>query len=917
MQVTFIAYSKNFFVPPSQFGVGTATPVRGFEDALKASTDGRVTVAFVHNGHTGGQIDKVIGSLAKVVTAAGLKAQILASDNDLLTICRSSLRGASSCYGAASFYSSPTEGPLGAWNYTMRGDGSLGFKIFVNHRDNDHEIYTLPFQRAIDKAINALNDSNSAFPETVNEYPFTTQSVQQRIDFIRKAFMKSIINVLGAVFFLGIIGINYQLTGHMATERELGITQLVEAMIPNRRRWHTQAARLLANHFAFDLIYLPSWIITAITLQALVFTNTSVGLLIIFHLLAGLSLASFSILGASLFRKAQLSGITVTIVSVILAIIVQVIPPHSSGTVAILGLLFPPMTYTFSIIFMARFEAANLPVHLGESAPKNDWALPGGALWFFFILQALLFPVLAAYIERSLYGTSSKARKVSYNPAAGSNAITLNKFSKHYPPGWWHRNVAARFRKRRETVFAVSDFNLSVARGQIFVLLGANGSGKSTTLDSIAGLNKITSGEIEVDGTGGLGLCPQKNVLWDELTVFEHVSIFNNLKTTGKPDTKTQLIELIRGCDLEHKLHEKSKTLSGGQKRKLQLAMMFTGGSRVCCVDEVSSGLDPLSRRKIWDILLRERASRTLLLTTHFLDEADVLADHIAILSKGQLKAEGSAAELKHRLGHGYHVSIGHSPDNKSHKPKVYQLANSAETADFVNRLEKDGITDYQVAGPTIEDVFLQVAEEAKMNTPTSHEKNDLVTKSTVEKPEVIEASPSIQSEENESRFNNSNRSMPEQVAPKALDLIQGQGTSVTKQAWILFRKRLTILKRNYLPYVFAVLIPILTAGFVTLFLKGFQTLSCNPADQANTPDISSFESYLGSLDIPIGPPSRINPSDLKSLLPVFSNASTYHLVNSTSEFNSFVNHHYQNITPGGFFLGDDSTSTPLFALRS
>src|SRR5204862_5134976 len=106
------------------------------------------------------------------------------------------------------------------------------------------------------------------------------------------------------------------------------------------------------------------------------------------------------------------------------------------------------------------------------------------------------------------------------------------------------------------------------------------------------------------------------------------------------------------------KLHAKAKTLSGGQKRKLQLGMMLTGGSGVCAGDEVSSGLDPLSRRKIWDILLAERGQRTIILTTHFLDEADLLADHIVILSKGTLRAEGSSAELKDKVGGGYRIHL-------------------------------------------------------------------------------------------------------------------------------------------------------------------------------------------------------------------------------------------------------------------
>jgi ABC-type multidrug transport system ATPase subunit len=97
-----------------------------------------------------------------------------------------------------------------------------------------------------------------------------------------------------------------------------------------------------------------------------------------------------------------------------------------------------------------------------------------------------------------------------------------------------------------------------------------------------------------------------------ELTVKEHVRIFTSLKSLGNYDLDTETDALIKACDLENKRDAKSKTLSGGQKRKLQLAMMFAGGSAVCCVDEVSTGLDPISRRKIWDILLAERGRRTV-----------------------------------------------------------------------------------------------------------------------------------------------------------------------------------------------------------------------------------------------------------------------------------------------------------------
>lgn len=607
-------------------------------------------------------------------------------------------------------------------------------------------------------------------------------------------------------------------------------------MTPNRHRWYTQAARLIANHLAFDLIYLPGWIISGIILKALVFTKSSYGILIFLHILAGLSLSGLSILAGSLFRKSQLSGITTIIVSLILAIIIQVVGPSSSGAIGLLSFLFPPMNYTIQIIYMAYFEQHGLPVNLLDSAPGASWSIPGIAFWVFLIIQALIFPVIGAFIERSLYGTASKARKFNSESSGSAAAIKLTSFSKHYAPSWVRRRIAPLFgSNKRETVVAVNDLTLEVIRGQIFVLLGANGSGKSTTLDAIAGLGTITMGEIDIDGSnGGLGMCPQRNVLWSELNVYEHVKIFNGLKAGTKKATKEEICKLVESVDLGHKLYAKSKTLSGGQMRKLNLAMMFTGDSKVCLVDEVSSGLDPISRRKIWDILIRERdAGRTFLLTTHFLDEADLLSDDIAIMSKGNLKAHGSAVELKHKLGGGYRVLINSLPEHgvqdgtsKAAYPNdtkmrtsslsvdnVYELRDSNETADFLNEAERRGITDYTVNGPTIEDVFLKLAEEVRDDASSDGpvQLQSAVRSKANNKDSVSEDIPQTKEHAN------------------GLDLQTGLGTSVLKQTWILFGKRFVILRRNFFPYVCAVIIPVAAAGLVTFFLKSFKALSCSP----------------------------------------------------------------------------------------
>ncbi|KAK0610321.1 Retinal-specific ATP-binding cassette transporter [Lasiodiplodia hormozganensis] len=906
----FISYAKNFFVPPSEFGIGSAAPVRSLENALNAAQGGRNKVVFVNNGLTGGDIETVINSIAGTVRSAGKKIAVVKTDIDLLSECPSSLRGVSTCFAAANFHSSPSEGTGGIWNYTLRADGALGERIYVEETNNDAQIYILPFQHAIDAEIASI--SGSSLPSTVNEYPFTPRTAQERRDQIRHSYMGALINILAVAFFIGICGITYQLTGHMASERELGMSQLIEAMTPNKHVWHTQVARLLANHLAFDIIYLPSWIIMAAIMRALVFPSSSYGLLIIYHLLAGLALSSFSILGGSLFRKAQLSGITVVLVSIILAIVAQVTKTRSVGAVAILSLLFPPMNYTYFMILLARFERKDRAANLVEGAPDSPWQLPGIAFWVFLIIQIFVFPVIGAFVERSLYGTASKTRKMTLDSADGPPvSIRLTNFTKRWQPSWWHRNVACRLgAARKETVLAVNDLSLSALRGQIMVLLGANGSGKSTTLDAISGLNTISSGSIEVDGNGGLGLCPQKNVMWDELTVFEHVKIFNSLKASKK-DTKEQITELIRSCDLDIKVNAKAGTLSGGQKRKLQLAMMFTGGSRVCCVDEVSSGIDPLSRRKIWDILLAERGARTMLLTTHFLDEADFLSDFIVVLSRGNLKAEGTAVELKHNLGGGYRIVLDnalvqYAPNALQSVPRkvlfdktVYQVADSAQASVLTAALEREGITQYQVNGPTIEDVFLKLAEEI-------HEQSS--------GPETVVQGANAKTLENidpSKAASDSEYASEVKTEKGQLEMTTGKGTGFVKQTWVLFIKRLIILRRNWLPYLVAVLIPIVAAGLVTLFLQGFEGASCSPGASTNNPKSANFdqsEVIEDGLLIPVGPATAVSPRLLAAAFGI--DASNFHLVNSLDEFNTYVADNYANVTPGGFYLEPNAAPT-------
>lgn len=129
------------------------------------------------------------------------------------------------------------------------------------------------------------------------------------------------------------------------------MTQILDASMPNKRRWEPQAARLLASHIAFDIMFFPGWLFVGLIIGIGIFSKTNTAIIVIYNIMIGLALTSWSILGGAFFRKAQLSGITITIIAIIMAVIAQTLKP-TTGAVAILGLLYPPMNCKSMVILM-------------------------------------------------------------------------------------------------------------------------------------------------------------------------------------------------------------------------------------------------------------------------------------------------------------------------------------------------------------------------------------------------------------------------------------------------------------------------------------------------------------------------------------------------------------------------------------
>ncbi len=211
--------------------------------------------------------------------------------------------------------------------------------------------------------------------------------------------------------------------------------------------------------------------------------------------------------------------------------------------------------------------------------------------------------------------------------------------------------------KRYGDFTAVDAIDFDVAKGESFGLLGPNGAGKSTTMRIIAGTSQRTSGTITILGRdpeehgpqirAHLGVVPQQDNLDTELTVTENLFIYGRYFGLSKKFIRTKIEELLEFAQLEEKRDVKVDALSGGMKRRLTIARALVSEPDILMLDEPTTGLDPQARHILWDRLFRlKELGVTLVITTHFMDEAEQLCDRLVVMDKGKIMAEGSPLEL-------------------------------------------------------------------------------------------------------------------------------------------------------------------------------------------------------------------------------------------------------------------------------
>ncbi|XP_064626259.1 phospholipid-transporting ATPase ABCA1-like isoform X3 [Lineus longissimus] len=362
------------------------------------------------------------------------------------------------------------------------------------------------------------------------------------------------------------------------------------------------------------------------------------------------------------------------------------------------GCLLSNVAFGFGCSYIARYEEQGVGIQWHNFAvspiPDDHFNMMQCIIMMF--ADALIYWILTWYIEAVFPGQYGVPRPwyfpfTSYywcGSAANKENIDINVRNEmemgstdefemepnNLTLGLAIRKLRKVFKRGKKT--AVDGLTLNFYEDQITSFLGHNGAGKTTTMSILTGLFPPTEGtafiynqdiRTEMDSIRrSMGMCPQYNVLFDSLTVEEHLWFYGRLKGMDTESIRKEAAQMINDVGLPHKKNEPTSSLSGGMKRKLSVAIAFVAGSRCVILDEPTAGVDPYARRAIWDLLLKYRKGRTIILSTHHMDEADTLGDRIAIIADGKLRCCGSSLFLKARYGSGYYLTMSKQDESRA-----------------------------------------------------------------------------------------------------------------------------------------------------------------------------------------------------------------------------------------------------------
>jgi len=298
--------------------------------------------------------------------------------------------------------------------------------------------------------------------------------------------------------------------------------------------------------------------------------------------------------------------------------------------------------------------------------------------------------------------------------------------------------------KKIEHLTIVDDLNLEIREREVFGFLGPNGAGKTTSIRMMVGLLEPTSGRVLFDGSESrstradkIGVCPQELVLWEVLTCRENLTFMGKMYGIEQPLLNERVDTLLATLSLTEKADTAAHKLSGGMKRRLNIALSLVHNPEIVFLDEPSAGLDPQTRQLLWKFIraLRDKEGKTVILTTHVMEEADALSDRIAIIDNGKLLLLDTPDALKKTMGEGDIVELLLADRTKNsrvverlnaldHIGEAFELKGrvavralnaTSKLPKIIDAVESVGgsISDITIRGNTLEDVFIYLTGRA------------------------------------------------------------------------------------------------------------------------------------------------------------------------------------------------------------
>eukprot|EP00055_Hartaetosiga_balthica_P006636 m.21271 g.21271 ORF g.21271 m.21271 type:complete len:1697 (+) comp5336_c0_seq2:82-5172(+) len=631
-----------------------------------------------------------------------------------------------------------------------------------NHTTCDAEDYVssgfLELQRAVDMAWFTANGGNdSSFPKA-----FATVMPQREMETSSNNGIATAAVILLIMAFSSTV--QYLMTNVVA-EKQHGIKEAMYLMgMKQSAYW---VSWLLT--YAITLIF-PALIMTIISCTIGVYSHSNFFAVLIVFYVFSLSLVPLGFMMTPFFSDSKVAGIAGSLTNTILSLLTFAMNNGNISTAAKFGSsLVSPCAVSLALNAIVEGNengfsftdlnsssdgssytvAISIAMMLGDSllylviAWYLDAVVPGNG-----VTRPALFPLYSLLSFLGLRQESALAHHTSQLIEEGERE-NETELMRQQIPVISIENVGMEYNKKDGP--ALSSVSLKLFDGQIFGLLGHNGAGKTTLHSIITGMHRPTAGKVFVNGMdlaldsthvkmrSSMGVCPQQDILYDVLTVQEHVELYASIK--GIHDT-AKINSLLDEIDLMDKKNEFAAGLSGGQKRKLSVGIALIGDPKILCLDEPSSGMDPYSRRKLWELLQSKRQGRVTLLTTHYMQEADILADRKAILSRGRIQCVGSSLFLKSTFGVGYHLNIakedntskfdrdgvtsiitkhlpnatvehGESRSEISYSLPSNKLGQYADLLDDLNNTKKSfGVKAFGVSMTTLEEVFIRLQEK-------------------------------------------------------------------------------------------------------------------------------------------------------------------------------------------------------------